>query len=87
MILKAAFPCVALVSLGACDVPSTTVNLPESVLAIVGPNQDLTSARVLEDDNCYWYDHKGIVETTPLPLRTESGQQICVAKAEPKPAV
>ena len=80
---------LGLLGLAACDVPSGVIStrVPEGVVALAGPNQDLSTARLLESDNCYWYDHKGVVETTPLPLRTASGQHICVAKAEPAPAV
>ncbi len=82
--LKASLPCLALLALAACDAPSGfNPRLPESVIELAGPNQDLSTARVLETDNCYWYDHKGVVETTPLPLRTAGGQQICLAKEEP----
>ncbi len=92
MTFPKALPFLAILGLAACDVPpgGLQTRLPENVLAIVGPNQDLSTARLIEADNCYWYDHKGIVETTPLPLRTAGGQHICIAKeapdAEPAPA-
>lgn len=53
------------------------VELPEAVRAIVAPGQDLRTARLRPEDNCYWYDHAGPVETTPLPLRALRGGQIC----------
>jgi len=50
---------------------------PEAVLAMAGPNQDLSTAVLREADGCYWYTHRGPVETTQLPLRTRGGQAIC----------
>lgn len=52
------------------------VDLPDNVLQIVAPNQNLASARLAED-GCYWYRHAGPVETTMLPLRTREGRPIC----------
>ena len=79
---RAVLASVALVALAACDplpgVEDTPkINLPEAVIAVADPRQDLASARVLEEDGCYWYDHVGVVETTPLPLRTVNGNPIC----------
>ncbi|MCU0815685.1 MAG: hypothetical protein MUF74_04145 [Cypionkella sp.] len=51
--------------------------LPESVVALAAPWQDLTTARLKPEDNCYWYQHVGQVETTLLPLRTPDGRPIC----------
>lgn len=69
--------------LGACaTTPGGSAPLPEEVAALAGPNQDLTSARLLPEDGCYWYAHKGKVETTLLPLRTPAGNPICVARTE-----
>ncbi|MEP2640925.1 hypothetical protein [Roseobacter sp.] len=69
-------------ALGACA--ETTLqngapirNLPEAVVEIAGPNQDLSSVRLKEDDGCYWYLHSGPVEATLLPLRDASGRPIC----------
>lgn len=75
-------------ALAACEPMPTTgttgstvsarpVNLPESVVSIAAPNQDLASARIRSDDGCYWYTHRGPVETTQLPLRTVNGNPIC----------
>lgn len=61
---------------GAGGAGSVT-NLPEEVVAMVAPNQDLTTARILPEDGCYWYSHKGPVETTLLPLRNVAGRPIC----------
>ncbi len=62
---------------GAGGDAGTAVKLPESVVAIAAPNQDLTSVRLLPEDGCYWYRHVGPVETTYLPLRTTEGRPIC----------
>lgn len=72
----------AAVSLAACtDTAGTSsgaaVTLPESVIAMAAPNQDLSTVRVLETDGCYWYSHRGPVETTLLPLRNVEGRPIC----------
>jgi hypothetical protein len=81
---------LAVISLGACTEMQTgtlaggsdaTVELPESVRAIAAPNQNLDTVVLLEEDNCYWYEHRGPVETTLLPLRTTRGNTICVEAA------
>lgn len=73
-------------ALSACAVPfdgaggignARNAELSEEVRALAAPGQDLTTARLRPDDNCYWYDHAGPVETTPLPLRSAEGSQIC----------
>jgi len=51
--------------------------LPEEVLALVAPGQDVNSVR-LEGDGCYWYLHHGPVESTYLPLLTRDQPMICV---------
>lgn len=53
--------------------------LPEEVVAVAAPWQDLTTARLMPEDGCYWYQHQGPVETTLLPLRTPEGRPICAA--------
>jgi len=53
--------------------------LPESVVAVAAPWQNLATARLLPEDGCYWYEHSGQVETTLLPLRTPEGRPICQA--------
>ncbi len=69
--------------LAACAAPAPTdttgfiEELPEGVLAIVAPNQNLGAVRVLPDDGCYWYQWVGPVETTFLPLLTLDGRMIC----------
>ncbi len=81
--------------LGACaatgpietslDSPGFIEELPEQVLAVVGPNQNLRTVRVLPDDGCYWYEWSGPVETTYLPLNTTEGRQICTRPPEIHP--
>ena len=55
--------------------------IPEQVAALAAPNQDISTARLRLEDNCYWYMHSGPVETTLLPLRTARGNPICVEPA------
>ncbi len=57
--------------------PDDVEELPEEVLAIAAPHQDLTSVRVQPEDGCYWYQWIGPVETTYLPVRTADGRPIC----------
>lgn len=54
--------------------------LPEEVVAIAAPNQNLQAVKLLEDDGCYWYEHDGPVETTLLPLVSKGGQHICIQR-------
>ena len=51
--------------------------LPPELYALAAPGQDIASARLLPQDNCYWYEHRGQVETTLLPLTTADGRPIC----------
>ena len=51
--------------------------LPEGVLAIAAPYQDLTAVQIDPSDGCYVYRHVGPVETTLLPLRAANGRPIC----------
>ncbi len=72
-----------LLGLGACvDGAGTVGALPEEVAALAAPAQDLATARLQEADGCYWYVHRGPVESTLLPLRTAKGNPICVSRAE-----
>ncbi|WP_076445118.1 hypothetical protein [Roseivivax lentus] len=71
--------------LGACAEMSDgapVTPLPEAVVAIAAPYQDLTTARLRSEDGCYWYSHAGPVETTLIPLRTAAGNPICSSAAE-----
>ena len=76
----------AILVLAGCAVPPTddgaqnnVGNVPESVAALAAPGQDLTSARRLPEDGCYWYEHSGPVETTLVPLRAAGGGPICTS--------
>ena len=51
--------------------------LPEGVVTIAAPYQDLTAVRIDPEDGCYVYRHAGPVETTYLPLVTSEGRPIC----------
>nr|WP_238547871.1 hypothetical protein [Meridianimarinicoccus roseus] len=55
--------------------------VPEAVIQIAAPYQDLATARLRTEDGCYWYLHSGPVETTLLPLRTVEGRPICTASS------
>ncbi|MDP2520573.1 hypothetical protein Q8W37_19080 [Shimia thalassica] len=69
--------------LGACSTNmsgSQDGSIPSGVIEIADTSQDLTTARLRSEDNCYWYMHSSPVETTLLPLRTVNGNPIC-AKA------
>ncbi|MDA7429161.1 hypothetical protein PGB28_11885 [Primorskyibacter aestuariivivens] len=75
-------------ALGACSESfsnskgaSSRPQLPENIVELAAPNQDLATAYFRPEDNCYWYMHAGPVETTPLPLRTAGGNPICVKPA------
>ena len=91
MRLKICGLALASLALTACTEPGTGTGpeagfvqtLPETVIAMAGPNQDLTAVRV-EPDGCLWYRHKGVVETTMLPLRTGEGRPICTRAAAPQ---
>lgn len=55
----------------------TLAKLPDGVVEIAAPYQDLSAVRIMPEDGCYWYRHEGPVETTYLPLRTTEGRPIC----------
>lgn len=55
-------------------------SIPENVKAIAAPNQDINTAHLRPEDRCYWYKHRGPVETTLLPLRTVNGNPICAPR-------
>ena len=54
--------------------------IPEQVAALAAPYQNVSTARLLPRDGCYWYLHQGPVEPTLLPLRTIDGRPICYAR-------
>jgi hypothetical protein len=64
------------------DGSATYPPISEQVALLAAPSQDLSTARLRSEDNCYWYMHAGPVETTLLPLRTVEGNPICVKRAE-----
>jgi hypothetical protein len=79
-----------LLALGACSAPSGLssdlapefiTDLPDQVVALAAPYQDLQAVRLMPGDGCYWYRHIGPVETTMLPLRTVDGRPICTQHA------
>ena len=53
--------------------------LPEEVIALADPAQNLQAVRIMED-GCYWYQYAGPVETTMLPIRTSAGNPICTPR-------
>ncbi|MBR9763546.1 MAG: hypothetical protein GYB53_08495 [Rhodobacteraceae bacterium] len=62
------------------DAPNRVGSVPEAVAALAAPGQDLTTARLLPEDGCYWYEHSGPVETTLVPLRSAGGNPICTVR-------
>lgn len=57
---------------------SNSQGLPPELISLVAPMQDVSTARLLRSDNCFWYEHRGQVETTLLPLTTAGGRPICM---------
>lgn len=85
------FAGAAVLLLAACNgIPSGSTdraagfmtNVPERVIEIASPDQDLTRVRIDPVDGCYVYRYVGPVETTLLPLRTRDGRPICSRPAE-----
>ncbi|MEP5759847.1 MAG: hypothetical protein ABJ327_11200 [Litoreibacter sp.] len=56
--------------------------LPEAVLEIAAPYQNLNAVRINPTDGCFVYLHDGPVESTLLPLRSKSGRPICTQVAD-----
>ncbi len=88
--MKHVFVAAGLMALSACAVPMTQTTqdgfmkeVPENIVALAGPNQDLTAVQLNPEDGCFWYRHVGPVETTMLPLRTAAGNPICAQAQEP----
>ncbi|KQI70904.1 hypothetical protein C7964_10839 [Loktanella sp. PT4BL] len=76
---------VGVVTLSACaGAPvedtgaNTDVVIPPELVNLAAPNQDISTARMLPEDRCYWYEHRGRVETTLLPVMTRNGRRICL---------
>lgn len=77
---------ILLLALGTCTSPGAAPtqapgDVPEQVALLAAPWQDLSTARLLPEDGCYWYEHDGQVERTLLPLRTPDGRPICMSAA------
>ena len=73
------FSVVGLLLLSACANTSSSIGkVPEPVAELADPRQDLSTARLLEEDGCYWYEHDGPVERTLLPLMSKRGRHICI---------
>ncbi|WP_299047029.1 hypothetical protein [uncultured Tateyamaria sp.] len=82
-------------ALAACDETTQSgaggpfINpLPDRIVSLADPRQDLNAVKVDPEDGCLVYRHTGPVETTFLPLRTRDGRPICtsVEAQEPAPA-
>lgn len=79
-----------LVLLAGCDdfnAANTTrsefiTELPESLLAMAAPHQDLKAVKLDPATGCFIYRHVGPVETTFLPLVSRQGRPICTARPE-----
>ncbi|SHF12796.1 hypothetical protein SAMN05444279_1186 [Ruegeria intermedia] len=69
--------CTETASMSGASAPRDLAKVPEGVIAIAAPGQDLSAVRIMPEDGCYWYRHVGPVETTYLPLRTVDGRPIC----------
>ena len=65
------------VEVGQLPATEPESGVPEIVLELAADGQDLSTVRLLPDDGCYWYEHRGQVETTLLPLRARNGAAIC----------
>lgn len=75
---------LAISLLGGCsgmlgDAIGEPQQVPEEVIALAAPHQNISTARLQPEDNCYWYEHVGPVETTLLPLLSQQGGPICLA--------
>jgi hypothetical protein len=71
------------VALGPTAESGLSINgpVPEEVLALAAPYQNLGAVEFRPEDGCYWYWHDGPVETTLLPVRTPAGNPICRASS------
>ena len=61
------------------DADGAFTELPEPLVGLAAPYQNLNKVRLDPNDNCFWYLHNGPVEATWLPLRTSQGNPICQA--------
>lgn len=69
--------CADTATLSGGKEPGDLTRVPEGVVELAAPGQDLTAVRIMPEDGCYWYRYVGPVETTYLPLRTADGRPIC----------
>lgn len=73
----------ALVGLSACTTtgadPDTGFlrELPEPLVELAAPGQDLSAVRLDPADGCFLYRYDGYVEVTMLPVLTRDGRPIC----------
>jgi len=82
--LRRAALALALPALAACATdPLRTepggflADVPEEVVALAAPGQDMSRVRLRPDDNCFYYLYAGPVEDTMIPLRSARGNPIC----------
>lgn len=84
-VLKTFAGMTGLFVLAACSMPPDVdqdgafSELPEPLVGLAAPYQNLGKVRLDASDNCFWYLHDGPVEKTWLPLRTPQGNPICQA--------
>lgn len=82
-------PLLLVLGLAACAAEPTVTEegylivVPEQVVAMAAPYQDLTAVQLNPNDGCYWYRHENAVEVTMLPLRTNAGNPICTVVEAP----
>jgi len=91
MMLRSCAVFATLTALIACDETTTgtagfITELPQSVVDLADPKQNLRQVKVLPEDGCFWYLHNGPVESTLLPLRTPAGAPICTKAQTEDPA-
>ena len=85
MILKASGLIIGAYLLTGCattpvvDADGAFTELPDPLVGLAAPYQNLNKVRLDPNDNCFWYLHNGPVEVTWLPLRTSQGNPICQA--------
>lgn len=75
-------PLALVLVIAACAPPVSEENpdfsqeVVDSLRAIAAPGQNLSTVR-LQEDGCYWVQHRNPVETTMLPLMTVDDRPIC----------
>lgn len=60
----------------------TLAVVPESVISLAAPDQNLNAVKLDPATNCFWYLHIGPVEDTFLPLVTSGRNPICTPAPE-----